>query len=346
VFSRPTVFVLGAGASAELAFPLGIRLRDQIRDMMTLKQAAEGLVAPGVDILGHLARTSSRGQAASIEAANTIESGLPYFKSIDDFLDHHRENELIVQIGKMAIARAILQCEESSVLARLGQNGVHPTMPELGKTWYFKFVQMLVKDRPIGEVNNVFKNVTFITFNYDRSLEIFLLWAVAEAYNLGIAQVAPLVRALPIFHVYGSVGQLPELMQPDSVRYGERTSHMRLEQIAGYIQTYTESLRAEVRRKDIAHAITNAAKIIYLGCGFHKQNLSALKPTTPLSSTEIIATVFDIAAKNKATILERLVAPFEGGMSPMPLVRGRILDHLYNGKCTDLFDEYALGLMD
>jgi len=59
----------------------------------------------------------------------------------------------------------------------------------------------------IHRVDEIFARnpIKIITFNYDRSLEQFLYWAIKASFRLGDEQVFDELRKLPLLHVYGEV---------------------------------------------------------------------------------------------------------------------------------------------
>jgi hypothetical protein len=341
MFNQRTVFVLGAGASEEMKFPLGLQLRDRIRAHMKLTDSGAGMQGPAANLLVHLARLNGNGPEC-IEAAHRIENGLPYFGSIDDFLDHRRDDSLLIQISKMAITQLILECETASPLSQVNQ-GRRVGDLGLAETWYFKFVKMLVKDRPRSQMNQLFENVTFITYNYDRSLEYYLMWAIADACDIPISTSIELIGRLSIHHVYGSLGHLPEFSRGYSVGYGNKRPAAEIEQIANNIRTYTESVADAGEQNKIRDAISVAEKVIFLGCGFHKQNIDILRPLEPLTNCDVIGTTFGASIRSKSTICARLASLYEPDPVAQSRLESRLDGNLYGRTCTQLFDEYSLG---
>src|SRR5262249_21509255 len=51
--------------------------------------------------------------------------------------------------------------------------------------------------------------LSIITFNYDRSLEYYLLTALRSSYNKTSDECAQALEAIPIVHVYGQLGEIP-----------------------------------------------------------------------------------------------------------------------------------------
>src|SRR5207244_3710863 len=51
--------------------------------------------------------------------------------------------------------------------------------------------------------------VSFITFNYDRSVEHFLYTSILKTYNKGEESTAQQVRRISVVHLHGRLGRLP-----------------------------------------------------------------------------------------------------------------------------------------
>jgi hypothetical protein len=116
-----TVFVIGAGASKEVNMPTGYELKEDISKRLKFKEADERSFngyghAVDETINAALWYWQKNGEGNYFQAADTISSGLPFEISIDNFLDKHRDNAVIVSCGKLAITRAILDAEQKSYL--------------------------------------------------------------------------------------------------------------------------------------------------------------------------------------------------------------------------------------
>ena len=68
---------------------------------------------------------------------------------------------------------------------------------------------MLVRGVPKENVSQIFDNVSFIVFNYDRCIEHFLLFVLQNAYGISDREAGKiLVEKLRIIHPYGVVGDI------------------------------------------------------------------------------------------------------------------------------------------
>src|SRR5260221_13137659 len=105
MFPSKTVFIIGAGASNEVGLPVGSQLKALIGDKLDLRfQAGYRPVGQGdlaiLDVLRQGVQTKLNDYLA---AGWRIRDGLPLSSSIDDFIDAHRDDQLVAQCGKVAI---------------------------------------------------------------------------------------------------------------------------------------------------------------------------------------------------------------------------------------------------
>ncbi len=96
---KRTVFVTGAGASAPYGFPLGMQLAGGIIGWLRQPQSLEQLKPFGFD------------REQMLRFADALQqSGR---QSVDAFLEHRPD---YIQIGKLAIANSLIQCEQLPML--------------------------------------------------------------------------------------------------------------------------------------------------------------------------------------------------------------------------------------
>jgi hypothetical protein len=120
MFHRQTLFVLGAGTSAEAGMPIGTKLATEIGKKMDLRfDFGNRAVGDGDNALfAHLTGGLSTDVQELNAAAGKIRDGIALAQSIDDdFIDQHRNDQYINLYGKVAIARTILDAERSSKMA-------------------------------------------------------------------------------------------------------------------------------------------------------------------------------------------------------------------------------------
>ncbi len=178
MITRRTVMVLGAGASAPYGLPLGARLRELILGM-SAKEVALLPVGAGVKreswVPHHFLDAFKRSQSYSI----------------DSFLSHRPEFQ---DIGKQAIARTLLPLESIENLHAI----------DLDDHWY----RYLAHAMDTSWERFCENDIAFVTFNYDRSLEVFLIDMMRHRFNKSEDEAHAMLSRFPIVHVYGSLGSV------------------------------------------------------------------------------------------------------------------------------------------
>jgi hypothetical protein len=102
MFHRRTLFIVGAGASAEVDFPVGLQLARAIAHKMDIRfQHGTDFVGSGDEALYQDLVHMRREDASEWHgAAMRLQDGLPFAQSIDDFLDQHRNDRYVNTYGK------------------------------------------------------------------------------------------------------------------------------------------------------------------------------------------------------------------------------------------------------
>jgi hypothetical protein len=184
---------------------------------------------------------------------------------VDAFLEHRPE---FLEVGKRAIAGALLPRERIE----------HLFSPPRGQNWYeYLFRKM---NAHFDEFRQ--NALSIVTFNYDRSLEDYLLTALRNSYGRPFKECAEQVRHIPIIHVYGQLGQHPELTDGPAVAYGRDAGPPVIVQAADGIKIIHEAASDA-----FAHAhkvISEAQRLCFIGFGYDSTNLERLlsnarKPT-------------------------------------------------------------------
>jgi hypothetical protein len=112
-----------------------------------------------------------------------------------------------------------------------------------------------------------------VTFNYDRSLQFYLLRAFQNALALDHAEAVKVLKRIEFVHVYGAVGALPVGSAP-GIPFGHTNSCFMASQSIGLVTPRTLE-PSQARAQELLGA---ARRIIFLGFGFWKENLDVLCP--------------------------------------------------------------------
>ncbi|MCW5681302.1 MAG: hypothetical protein KF794_07745 [Xanthobacteraceae bacterium] len=365
MFKKRTLFVVGAGASKEFDIPLGADLASLIAKKTSVKDTDWGHDPKmgDEDILSQLAFRDRERLHLFLNAAKIISSGIQFSHSIDDFLDNHSANEDVRIVGKIAIAKTILEKERASKLW-FSKSNIHNKMDvsRFEDTWLIKFVRLLGRNIQKEAIENIFDNVAFIVFNYDRCIEQCLYHALQQLYDIKPRDAANLVSKLTIIHPYGKVGELETEAAPNGVPFGGR--HERLSEgyseISNGIQTYTEQIKDKIQLAVLRSQMDEAEQIVFLGFAFHEQNLNLLKSKEKLDAKKVYGTAFGMSDSDVSLIQEQLKGffSFEDDedddpflLTPRPFFSKEFsfeqeyLDIRNDLTCAKFFDQYGRSLI-
>jgi hypothetical protein len=259
MFDDKTVLILGAGASRPYGFPTSSELRRLI-----LGQPVE--VVGVFEELGHgdPGRLASEQQSGLVSLSSDDTRLLEHFKSlfrdsqrvsIDSFISGRsgaRDADVLLSIARQAISSTILRCESSA---------------RLDGDWYQWLLEFLLRNGPDFPSDIL----SVVTFNYDRSLEVYLLRAFENAFARSPREAADMLDRIEFVHVYGSVGPLAGEGHR-LVPYGGLDMRFIGADHVGLVTPRSAPETQERVRKLIAEA----ARLIFLGFGFWKENLDVL----------------------------------------------------------------------
>lgn len=323
-----TIFVLGAAYSKEFGLPLGDGLKEKI--ISALPRAIEG---GGDENLVRLINLQKRPVWG--EAANTLRNALPYAASIDNLVEHHKNDIEIVQVAKWAIATVISKEESKSELG--SANSVNKlSLKNIGNirtNGYHDLFKLVVSGVSKDNLKNAFSKLKIITFNYDRTLEVFLRIAVAHHSNLTSLESEEVVSSATILHGYGVLDPQNQIQDLNST-FNAIKDPDQIRIMASGIRTFSEK-NISGEDEPLKHLLSEADRVIFLGCAFHRQNLDLIWPDH-FRADEIYGTVYvpapedpaghakpDIATFSKASIqsLESRMGTWNiGGRMPVSMM--------------------------
>lgn len=341
-----TVFVIGAGASKEVNLPTGFELKEKISELLDITfdwhdqksgdyvicQALRRHVKEHPDHPGNI--------NPYLEEAWHIRDALPQAISIDNFIDAHRENEMLALCGKLAIVRSILEAERNSLLF-FERTRVDSTVnfTSLGNTWYIPFFQLLTENCGINDIEERLSNVALIVFNYDRCIEHFLKSAFQNYYRFSEEESANIVNSLEIYHPYGSVGLLPWQARQNTVDFGVGPNSDLLLRLAKDIKTFTEGTdpnSSEICA--IRSHMSSAQRLVFLGFAFHKLNMQLIAPGNiddfDGSKFKCFSTTLGISESDKEVISEQVGSLYDKNLKT----------RMANVTCKQLFTEFWRSL--
>jgi hypothetical protein len=238
---RKTTLILGAGASAPYGYPIG---RELCNRLMNSDEAFN----QRLDALG-----KSREEWGHIQGL--IHDFQP--ESIDVFLRQYGEHADWV---KLAIAHELSRHE--TLKAYLA--------PEHRDPWYrYLYLDVLWNDPALGG-----GKLSIVTFNYDLSLEAYLITTLKARHRMSHVQAIEALTALNIQHIYSDLGPT-SATHGEGREYGNLNTPEHLLAAANGISTCFEPKS----RDSVAAAyrlIQRSAYILFLDFGYSGENLERL----------------------------------------------------------------------
>jgi hypothetical protein len=216
MFTEPTVFILGAGASWHYGYPTGEEL---VKKVLEKAELLSNFLENSVHTVNlqwpkfvEPAKTNvvdevRRNWQVVLDKCKALKAGLEQVRPlvIDYYLGW---NASFKDLGRLLIAWVILDCERRCMEAgggninRRGQNPV-ANLKLFNDDWCRFLLHKLAINCKTS--SDLFKNqVKFVTFNYDLSLEIALSNGLAHIQLLK-PQVIEFLAEDRIFHIYGKV---------------------------------------------------------------------------------------------------------------------------------------------
>ena len=301
VFKSKTVFVVGAGASYELGLPLGVKLKDTIAGKLRFSFDHRPIPETGDRVLAHhIMRLPTNADLSHpveyFRAAEVISRGLPLAISIDNYIDAHRGNLAIERVGKLAIFQSILEAERASKLySEHIQNINQINLGRVSDTWLISLFRMASEGVSLGEISNVFRNLAFISFNYDRCIEQFLETALRVYYGIERAKAAESVGQVPILHPYGVLGSISDQPNKRTLPFGEDPARSEMVDYYQQLRTFTEQTNSDEELGSLRNLLLDSERIVFLGFAYHRLNLDLLAFGPAKNKIEVLGTAYGIS---------------------------------------------------
>lgn len=274
------------------------------------------------------------------ESSRAISAAMDQAISIDNYLHAHSGDESVNFIGKLAIAQSILEAEKSSriYLSRALNQEFQFDFPH----WHNIFCQILTEGVKRDDLEYLFDNVSFITFNYDRCIEHYIYNWIRRYYRLESEEAARIVGKMKIIHPYGVLGNLPWFKYSEkfiSIEFGCDVTCGNLISIASYLKTFTEWEDDKILNSSIKKLVSEAQRIVFLGFSFGKINMDIVSIDNPKFYKSIIASSLGISAPNEISIRELIAKAI------LPTGGGKFIE-FYGSSCNELMKDYFRRLTD
>ena len=261
MIKEKTVFILGAGASKPYGYPTANDLR---QDILSRKPPNFGMY------VSDYFRSSFEFETLMDKYNRYIEilKDTPRGTSIDL---HISRNPSHTYIGKMILYHKILVAEIDS---RLSDN-----VPE-DEDWYSHLFEEMTRDF-IGpsKINISDNKISFITFNYDRSLENMLYTYLDKSFNdyENKDEIMSEIKAIKIYHIFGRIFGMDWENNRVKIPY-KRSNLLKVDLTTFYhdILLIHEKKKLANIINEIKDEILSAKRIIFLGFGYRDDNMKLL----------------------------------------------------------------------
>jgi hypothetical protein len=263
VLTTPTVFVLGAGASADYGFPLGKELCNSVIDHFDrlLTIGGDGQMVGVGDPFFEALRKELQISEEELRRFTTelLYSAQP---SVDSFLEYRPE---FMDIGKAAMAALLISQEHETKLWNFSPNNWMKYIFDFLRSPFEKFHE---------------NKVAFITFNYDRSLEHFLFRSLQSTFGKSQEECAAVLKCIPLIHLHGYLGLLP--WQGKNGRPYERVINAETLKIC---MDNIKIVHEDVAERDAEfqkakQLMRDATRVYFLGFGYAATNMERLDVAT------------------------------------------------------------------
>lgn len=338
-----TVFVLGAGASHEVGLPVGSDLLKQIANLIDIKHDHGGIISGDRLLSQALKILLNEGRSveeynAHLHAAWTTVSSASQALSIDNIVDG-LEDEKIEKVAKLGIVRAILKAESGSPYFKPPKEFLtNLNWSRFEDTWYDRLTKLLCENRKLTDIENVFQNLAFVSFNYDRCIEAYLPRSIANYFGTSVDEVVEIFKEVKIHRPYGIAGEITGWRKGVPIGFGDTKSAQYLAESSLNIRTFTQGMGNSAKLNAMRAELQKAETIVFLGSAFHDTNVELLE--CKISRTcKIFATSGNISNPDLEVIDAKLNEVFSLGRSTG---HGRI--EFASMYCKEFFDTYWRSL--
>jgi len=303
MIKKKTVLILGAGASVPYFYPTMNELRRDI--IYNFKN----------EYNKHFKTVSTMNAPKGISSGK-IDGFINRFRmagklSINEYLSFPG-NKSDEYYGLMAIAISIANYERKNFFGTaleshlLAKSQREPNYQYEDEDWYSELHKLLVRPIISGEetLDDFGKNLSVITFNYDRSLEQFLYISLIPLFPDDQVKVIKQLNNLSVVHVYGQI--IPLQWQNKPRPYCDYTNIDNADQIQSCVKNIHVMHQERSTNPQIDEArqlIKEADRIFILGFGFDEYNYKLLGfPNIINPGQKIYHTERDLSADSQLMI--------------------------------------------
>ncbi|WP_454849442.1 hypothetical protein [Rhizobium binxianense] len=272
-----------------------------------------------------------------MESSRLINRRLNAYPSIDVFLNTFNAftGNSLQHVAIPQIALRILDAERESRLSTEDfQKATQGTHYEYLGNMIFDGVVLAEKNHWLtvaAEEPQTSSNIKIISFNYDRSLEFYLVERAVRTFEISHEKASNFVKRLNILHPYGIVANLPHFGDY-AIPFGEKFGDQVSSQIAVFssdralVSNHSISYSLEREDDNRARDLVKAAEIIvFLGFAFHHQNMLLLEIPDDRRKREVYASAYGFAPEMKEAIEISITSMLTQGFGPTDPALNRML---------------------
>ncbi len=305
-----TTLVVGAGASCELQFPDGRELLARIAAGFDFQRLGGGLESADIAAMAaHIAAIAKKARVKKDdlqEAGQIIRSAARISHSIDAILEQHGDNPMVLAVGKLAIAHYILEAEAASPL---GSEPRDPgDLPVRGtENWLFQLSRAVVNGVPRAKAESCFDNLSILSFNYDRSIENYLPWALHMAFGMSLTEARALVaEKLRLTHIYGTPGKLEWQGGNMPVADWGTSEPEDFPSVVEQIHTATERTEQRGFKRQLLGEVLQGKRLVFLGFGFDAMNCAMLFDAPFEHNPDVLVTMPGASETERGAVMRLL----------------------------------------
>jgi hypothetical protein len=180
----------------------------------------------------------------------------------------------LTDIGKAAIARILVPFEHEPNLFSYSDNWL---------TYLYGFMNSKFEEFSKNQIS-------FITYNYDRTIEHFLITALMNSHNKSETDAANVLKNIPIIHLHGRLGYLPWQCPTDARPYSQVIDHAALKTCVKNIKIIHEDVTdRDADFKRAQQVLHDAKRVFFLGFGYNATNVGRLDLSV-ITTTDVFGT--------------------------------------------------------
>lgn len=288
MITEKTIFILGAGASKPFGMPLGHELIEIIKGTNITNDKYKEILDAIKTAFNRIEESDPHADYSKrLGQMQDLLSRWPTKETFDFFLLNNRQFN---KTGKAFIAFTFyfLSNKNSIFNSYNVQNWYNTLWGYLHSEDFENFLEQPLK---------------IYTFNYDFTLDYFLLNSIDAKYNMGYLDMRLLeekCKTIMPIHIYGSMGKVSELHNMKKFEIGQH-DHNR-DDYSHYFNDATNQIHLINERattnifNEINNYVLEGYRVVFLGFGFDEQNLKNLRlDEWRANNCNVIGTAFGLS---------------------------------------------------